>query len=158
MRRARGAFGWLRASPVPPRYRGLMWMSLMCILLGLAYSPVSNVPSQLPEFLKIATRLLPAATDHWNPVWAFGLAWGIVGIVGFTAPLMRKRLEVVYHIQLGLFSYWSLTYLGAWVLGEPRAWVAGSWFAVMAGATWNFTRVDPPFQGIWGRWRRWIRQ
>lgn len=132
-------------------------MSLLCIFVGLAYSPASNLPANLPEFLRIATALLPSATDYWNPVWVLGFAWLAVGLVGLVAPALHKKPELVYHIQVGLFSYWSLSYCFAWILGEPRGWVVGSWFAVLAGATWNFTRVDPPFRGIWRRFA-WTRR
>lgn len=133
-----------------------MWLSGLCLFMGVAYSPWSNIPAKLPLGLEVVTGFLPAATDHWNPVWLFGALWASAGVVGLGSILFRRSWETVFHAQIALCTYWTFSFLVAWFLGEPRAWVTSGFFAVYAGMAWSFTRVDPPFRSLWRR-IRWTR-
>lgn len=148
MRRIKGWGPW--AVPIAPRYVGLLWMSIMCVLCGLAYAPFSNIPQVLPPGLNVIGAIVP--------VWVFGLLWLVFGIWGIITILRRQKGEVVFAGQVALFFFWGISFLMAWFLGAPRSWVSAGIFLVFAGATWSFTRVDPPLRLLWKKVRfRWTR-
>ncbi len=144
--------------PITPRYVGLLWMSLLCLLFGAAYSPFSNIPHIVPLGLDVLTAWLPNATDSWNPAWVYGVLWAWLGVRGVYAVLKRKEGHLVFAGQTAVFTMWAAAYVAAFVLGDPRAWVTAGIFLVAAGSTWSFTRVDPPLRAFVGKARlRWIR-
>lgn len=164
MRRRLKCF-WLRGRalktkiwvPIAPRYIGLMWVSILCCMMAVAYSPLSNIPIHLPPGLEVATGLLPDASGWWHPAWVLGAAWGSVGVGGLVAIARRKPGELVFQAQLAMLVYWALSFLMAFlILGDPRSWVTAGFFLVMSGQTWSWTRVDPPFRKLWRR-LPWIR-
>lgn len=143
--------------PIAPRYIGLFWMSILATLMGVAYSPIGNIPHTLPLGLDVIVALLPQATAGWNPIWVYGVLWLIVGVGGLLTVLLRKRGAAVFGIQVGLYTTWFLGYGMAFLLGDPRAWVTAGYFLVAAGATWSLTRVDPPLRILWRKVSLWKR-
>lgn len=127
--------------PIQPRYQGLLFSSALCVLFGIGYSPVSNIPARLPLGLDIISAVIP--------LWVFGGCWLLVGILGLITIYRRRKGAAVFAGQVAMYSIWTLGYTFAWVLsfwdiGEPRAWVSAGIFGVLTGMVVSFTRVDPP--------------
>jgi hypothetical protein len=143
--------------PITPRYFGLMWISILCCIMAIAYSPLSNLPVTRPPGLSVATGLLPEAAGWWHPAWLLGAAWTTVGVSGLVTIARHRPGELVFQAQLAMLVYWALSFLMAFfILGDPRSWVTGGIFLIFSGITWSLTRVDPPFRTLWRRFK-WTR-
>ena len=142
--------GWDGKVPrwIEPRYIGLLFASLGCLLFGTAYTPLSNVPAQLPPGLTILA--------DYVPIWVFGGLWLLTGVAGVVTIVARRRGPIVFAGMVSMYTLWTAAYTAGWILGNERGWVAAGIFLVMLGMVYSFTRVDPP---LWmlrfgNRWTR----
>ena len=120
-----------------PRYGGLLFMSLGCVMFGFAYTPLSNVPAKLPAGLEIL--------EAYVPIWVFGAMFMAAGISGVFIIATKRRGAWVFAAQVMMFSLWFAAYFTAWAFnGDPRSWLGASIYLIFAGTTYSLTRVDPP--------------
>lgn len=127
------------------RFLGLLFLIGECFRLGIAYTPLSGHPEVLPKALQIITAPLPQATDSWHPIWVFGGAWlvcGLVALFAFRRPNVHTFVYVAVTVGL---AYWAAAYVVAQIQGnDPRAWFTASGYVLFAFITFVFGHVTRP--------------
>lgn len=135
-------------TPRTPRYKLLAFPSFLCCVFGIAYTPLNNLPPRpLPAGLDIASLIIP--------LWMFGVVWLVVGIFGWVAIARRRIGAGVFSGQMGMFATYCVSYLLAWVFGDPFAWISAAVFLTLTGVVWYAMRIEPPL--FLGR-TRWIKR
>ena len=119
-----------------PRAKALLGSSYICLIYGIAYTPLSDGPVRLPAGLDVVSAAVA--------LWVFGAMWLAVGVAGFAVFFLHRRGAAVFAAQFGLFLLWTLSYALAWILGDPRGWVAASISGGIAVMIMYLTRVEPP--------------
>ncbi len=129
-----------------PRAWILLFGSLIAVVYGIAYTPLSNLPQHLPLGLDVVSLVIP--------LWVFGALWLFFGLSGVIVFLSRRRGTWVFAGQFGLFVSWGVSYAIAWGMGDPRAWISAALSGGVAGMIANAMRVEPP---MWFRRLAWKR-
>lgn len=68
------------------------------------------------------------------PLWAWGWAWLICGLVAMVAAWLRQGVDAIGFLALPLIVLpWMTSYLISWMTGEyPRGWVAAAVWGLIA--------------------------
>jgi hypothetical protein len=120
----------------PETYRvvGLMLLALTCLRLGVAYTPLSPQPVKLPDGLKIIVAVLPEGGPGWQPIWVFGGAWLLLGVLCLLAVYLPRMHTVVYLASIFGASWWAGAYVASQILGgDNRAWTTATTYIVLIG-------------------------
>lgn len=141
----------MRSTERPKRWSirayGLLVASFACITRGVLYlPPLATGKESLPLGIDSIASVVPSSIGglDWQPIWLFGAAWLIVGICGVGEVLRARRGEILFLLMVGLFTCWTIGFLGATLfLGSKTAWAAGAFYAVVGLNCNLFRRLKP---------------
>ncbi len=83
---------------------GLIILAVLCLRLGVAYTPLSK-PAEIPFALRYITAFLP--------IWVFGCIWILLTVVAVVAIWVRKIHDMAFMLAFSLTIYWMLAYVFA---------------------------------------------
>lgn len=131
-----------------PRGSVLVAAAWVCVLHGIAYTPLTNGPVDTPLALQVLAEFIPLEV--------YGLAWLLAGTVALVgafrsrAGLQRDHADAWgFGLVFGMFLAWSIAYASGWIIalvrGEPsRAWITAGLYVGVALIVLAVTRMTNP--------------
>lgn len=141
-----------------PRGSVLLAMSWLCALHGVAYTPLSEGPIEVPLGLQSLGEVVPLEV--------YGFLWFIAAVLAFLGAfrsrLGRQRDHADawgFGVAAGLFAAWGTAYIGGWAVavsdGIPsRSWITGGLYLCLAVIATAAARMTNPRPGPKRRRRR----
>lgn len=134
-----------------PRGSALLAAAFLCILHGIAYTPLTGGPDELPVGL--------TALGEVVPLWLYGVSWFVAGGVALAGAFVgrngRQRDSADswgFGTAVGMFVAWGLAYFCGWGLtlsqgGQSRSWISGSLYITVAIIVSAAARMTNPTRG-----------
>ena len=112
---------------------------LILALIDFAYGGSLVAPSD-----ELASSSATMWRQHIAPIWAWGAAWLVVGVILFVSAFLRND-AIGYAAAIGWKIIWAATTLASWAFGGvPRGWVATIIWAVFGGMIWVIAEWPEP--------------
>ena len=109
-----------------PRGTALLAAAWVCVFHGVAYTPLTAGPQDVPLALELLAGMVPLEV--------YGAAWFTAGIVALLGAFrtrtgkQRDNLDAWGHsLVVAMFITWGGTYLAGWVIAEYRGDPSRSW-------------------------------
>lgn len=131
-----------------PRGSVLLAAALVCILHGIAYTPLTDGPVDTPLALEVLSEFIPLEV--------YGIAWFVAGTFAIVGAFRDRRGRQRDHADAwgfgavtGMFIAWGLTYVSGWIIattdGQPsRSWITGGLYIAVAVIVAASARMTNP--------------
>lgn len=131
-----------------PRGSVLIAAAWVCGLHGVAYTPLTTGPIELPLGLESLSQVVPLV--------AYGALWFVAALLTFAGAFRardgRQRDFADawgFGAATGMFMAWGIAYLGGWVVayldGVPsRSWITGGLYIALAVIVAASARMTNP--------------
>lgn len=131
-----------------PRGSVLLAAAWVCALHGIAYTPLTSGPIELPVGLAALSEVLPLVA--YGVLWSIAACITILGAFRSRAGAQRDHADAWgFGAATGMFLAWGLAYVSGWIIatmdGIPsRSWVTGGLYIAVAVIVAASARMTNP--------------
>lgn len=134
-----------------PRGSVLFAISWVCLLHGIAYTPVTDGPIEIPVGLKALSEVVPLEVYGW--LWFVAALLTAIGAVRTRKGRQRDHADAWgFGVSAGMFAAWGFSYMGGWLVSlsndiPSRSWITGCIYLAMAVIATAASRMTNPRPG-----------
>lgn len=141
-----------------PRGSVLLAIAWVCGLHGIAYTPITDGPSEIPIGLKALSEVIPL--EVYGFLWFAAAILALLGSIRSRKGKQRDHADAWgFGVSAGMFAAWGFSYMGGWLValsdGIPsRSWINGCVYLALAVIATAASRMTNPRPRVYLKRRR----
>lgn len=131
-----------------PRGSVLLAAGWVCALHGVAYTPITGGPAEVPLALEVLSRAVPLVV--YGFLWFAAALLALLGAFRSRGGRQRDHADAWgFGAAAGMFLAWGLAYLSGWVIAVmdgqvSRTWITGGLYLAVAVIVAAAARMTNP--------------
>lgn len=131
-----------------PRGSVLLAIAWVCALHGVAYTPITDGPIEIPLGLQALSIVIPL--EVYGVLWFVAAALALAGAIRTRTGGQHDHADAWgFGVSAGMFAAWGFSYVSGWILavseGIPsRSWITGCLYLCLAVIATAAARMSNP--------------